>query len=929
VYLITGGLGGIGLVVAEHLARNWKARLVLIGRSELPSPSEWANIASGRSSHAHAAAVRKLIEIQSAGAEILTLAADVTSTESLKSVVQEAERKFGRIDGVIHAAGVIEDSPLQLKTRESAARVLAPKVRGTLVLDEVLNGKQLDFLVLFSSISAVLPPAGQVDYAAANAFLDAFAASRQNTTSINWGRWNVGMGGEAQPTHPLLDRTVINSPDETVYSGQFNCERFWLLSEHRLKNGKALVPGTGYLELATAALMRGSFAGGVVLEDIFFLSPMMFAADENKEVRVQLRRDRAGFRFSILANDGGWSEYASGHITRNTEKSPAPVKPDEIAGRCRFRTIEFDDSHRTRQENYFDFGPRWRNLNQIHIGEGEGLSELELRSEFRADLPGYQIHPALLDLATGSALYLIEGYEHSQSLYLPFSYKRIRVFKPLPAKMWSHIRSHQENTAQRDIASFDFTLFDDRGEVLAEIEEFSVRRMSEVAATGEIARPRATKMAEVTAASSASAGWIDPAIGAEALARVLSGEFRSTIVVAPGDIAPVKTTAAPATAAPSPQPGNEVETVLSTWWEELLGVERVGLDDDFFDLGGQSLVAVRLFSKIRKTYNLDLGLSVLFEHRTIRELAKRIRPAEIPVSRPAAIDSSAIVAIRSTGKRLPLFLISGLGGNVLNFQKLAKHLGEEQPVYALQPQGLDGKKPFLTRVEDMAAYYIAEIKHLQPEGPYCLAGYSFGGFVAYEMAQQISAAGGRVGLLGLLDTIEWHYLERIKDTLRLQDRFTLYKSRIDHVLFGEDRLDYLKERLNAQALKYLYFFYKTIGRPVPQTVGNITDINTFAAANYKPRPYAGTLTIFRSVKREALDGDDELLGWGGLAAGGFEVHDVPGTHHDMTQEPNVRILADEVGQCLARVVQEPSVVLRKTLDAPRGTEPASALTARS
>lgn len=906
VYLITGGLGGIGLVIAEHLAKQWQARLVLLGRTELPPQSEWGSIAKDQH-HRHAATIRKLIEFQVAGAQVLCVSTDVTSLDAVKNALEAAEKTFGRIDGVIHAAGVIEDTPLQLKSRESAARVLAPKVQGTLVLTELLKDRKPDFFVLFSSISAVLPPAGQVDYAAANAFLDAFATSVPNVISVNWGRWNVGMGGEGQPAHPLLDRTIVTSPDEMVYEGQFNCDRFWLLSEHRLKNGKALVPGTGYLELATAAMSRGSFGSGFVLEDVFFVSPMMFAASESKEVRVQLRRDHSAFRFSILANDGGWSEYATGRISRNLQDAPRLANLDEIRRRCNFRIINFDDAHRTRQESYFDFGPRWRNLKRISIGKDEGLSELELREDFRADLDHYSLHPALLDLATGSALYLIGDYEKSTSLYLPFSYKRIRAFKPLRAKMWSHIRSHQGNNAQRDIATFDFTLMDERGDILAEIEEFSVRRLTEAPAVAAAVRP-----AVAISAQTAGTKWIEPAKGVEALARILAGPIVSTIMVAPSEATISKAVAAKAEAVHAAGSMDEVETVLAGWWQELLGVEQVGLDDDFFDLGGQSLVAVRLFSKIRKTYDVDLGLSVLFEHRTIRQLSERIQPAQTSAPQPAPA-SSAIVPIRPSGKRVPLFLISGLGGNVLNFHSLSRHLGEDQPVYALQPQGLDGKKPFLTRVEDMAEYYIREIKQLQPEGPYYLAGYSFGGFVAYEMAQQISASGGRVGLLGLLDTIEWHYLERIKSTLRLQDRFTLYKSRIDHILFGEDRYDYVRERLNALALKYLYVFYKTVGRPVPQTVGSITDINTFAAANYKPRPYAGTLTIFRSVKREALDGDDELLGWGGLAAGGYEVHDVPGTHHDMTQEPNVRILAEEVRKCLNRAT-EVNVVLRTSLN---------------
>jgi acyl transferase domain-containing protein/thioesterase domain-containing protein len=905
VYLITGGLGGLGLVIAEHLAKNLQARLVLLGRTAIPPRSEWADLLEkNETADRVKQGIRKLHELESLGAEILTVRADVTRRDEVELAVQLARQRFGAINGVIHAAGVIEDSPLMIKTRESAARVLEPKVQGTLVLSEILRDRPLDFFVLFSSVSALIPPAGQVDYAGANAFLDAFATSQhdERVIAINWGLWrDVGMGARTIAPHPLLERRVVESAEELVYSSQLSGERHWVLNEHRLKSGAALVPGTGYLEMAAATLTRGAWGSGVEFQDVFFLSPLYCEAGRSKEVRVRLRGGRPGFRFSILSRETEWAENATGQIAVCKKNPPEDRNLAEISARCRLRVIRFDDAHRTQQEGYFNFGPRWRNLTAFHLGEREGLANLELGEEFSGDADGYLIHPALLDLATGSALYLISEYEGAKSLYLPLSYKKATFYRRLPLKFHSHIRSSQENTARREVATFDITLLDENGRVLAEIVEFSMRRIADAAsATNLPARTLAPALvAEEKLWETGQPRGISSLDGANAFNRILSAEVPPTIAVFAESL--ITTASAPTTTGTQTTDKatskDEVEAVLASWWQELLGVENVGLDNDFFDLGGHSLIAVRLFSKIKKTYRLDLGLSTLFEARTIRQLAQLIRQVGTP-SQAEPKKWSALVPIQAQGSRPPLFVISGLGGNVLNFEKLAAHLGEDQPLYALQPQGLDGRKPFLTRVEDMAAYYIDEMRSVQASGPYSLAGYSFGGFVAFEMAQQLLARGERVGLLGLLDTIEWHYVEQIKESLRPRERFALYRSRLDNIFFGEDRWGYLKRRFTAKSSKLVYRLFKTLGRPLPQSVGTVEDINSFAAAMYKPQIYPGVLTIFRSTTREPLDGSDELLGWRGLAAGGIEVRDVPGTHHNMTREPNVRVLAQMLRQCL-------------------------------
>jgi NAD(P)-dependent dehydrogenase (short-subunit alcohol dehydrogenase family)/acyl carrier protein len=198
VYLITGGLGGIGLVLAEYLAKTVRAKLVLIARKTLPARDEWNQwLKTHPEQDRISQKIRKVTLIEELGSEVLLISADVADKVQMKAAIAKVNDRFGTIHGVVHAAGVAGGGIIPLKTPKMAQAVLAPKTRGTLVLSRLLNEAQLDFFVLCSSINSLLGGIGQVDYCAANAFLDAYAHchhSRNNAISINWYAWQeVGM----------------------------------------------------------------------------------------------------------------------------------------------------------------------------------------------------------------------------------------------------------------------------------------------------------------------------------------------------------------------------------------------------------------------------------------------------------------------------------------------------------------------------------------------------------------------------------------------------------------------------------------------------------------------------------------------------------------------------------------------------------------
>ena len=466
-YLITGGLGGLGMAIADGLARSYRARLVLLSRH----------------GQADAAQQRQFAEWRQLGADVLVVAGDVTNRDSLRPALAQAKEKFGQLNGIIHAAGVLQDGIIQLKQKSVAQAVLAPKTAGVPILDELTRDQPLDFFALFSSVSAIAPPDGQVDYCAANAFLNAYAQSQpaeRNFIVIGWGPWaQVGMvapkteapagTGPAPFQHPLLERIELDTAARTIYSGTLGVERHWVLGEHHFHGGDSLLPGTAHLEIAVTALWKKIGRQPVALENIVFLAPLRVAPERPCVVHAELRQAGAGYQFSVTADD---VVYVSGQC--HAAPGPAPrIDLKAIEARC--PDVKKDGPKNVRQRGHFDFGPRWDSLRQIAFGTNECLGLVELPADYRSEAQTYAVHPALMDIATGVAMYLIPGYDKPGDLLLPFAYNQLTLYGPLPARLHSHTKLKHD--AGSDLISFDITLATDTGEVIAQIDEFTVKRL--------------------------------------------------------------------------------------------------------------------------------------------------------------------------------------------------------------------------------------------------------------------------------------------------------------------------------------------------------------------------------------------------------------------------------------------------------------------
>jgi len=326
-------------------------------------------------------------------------------------------------------------------------------------------------------------------------------------------------------------------------------------------------------------------------------------------------------------------------------------------------------------------------------------------------------------------------------------------------------------------------------------------------------------------------------------------------------------------------PSDELEKNLVRIWCAVLSKEKIGIRDNFFDLGGHSLLAARLMHRIEQTLGHRLPLAALLQAPTVEQFAALLRQDGWSAS------WSSLVAIQPDGSRAPFFCVHGVGGNVVGFRDLARHLGPDQPFYALQPQGLDGLRPCVTSVTEMAASYLREIRRVQPEGPYRIGGYSFGGLVAYEMAQQLLAQDQEVGLLALFDTYPGK-MESRSSQLRNLRKLPLKAAVSFLVKKGSFVLMTLRKRLELQML--------------PRPLRNVRQACATAAAGYDVQPYAGQVTLFRVKEKSVGSLNDPYAIWWRVAAGGVDLREISGDHLSLLKEPQVRLLAEELNAAIDR-----------------------------
>lgn len=536
VYLITGGLGGIGLALADYLVSQYQAKLVLVSRKP--------HLVQDR-----------LEQLCANGAQVHVEYADVADRASMECVIRAAAERFGPLDGVFHAAGVPDGSMIHIATREQIAAVLRPKIAGTTALYEVLADMQQPpaFLLLFSSISGTFGAFGQSGYAAANAFMDGFArahageSSAMRVVSMDWDAWKeTGMAVEAvnryngsdkddldapafkeghtdlplRITHPLLTyKSEAAGKTQTVYVSRLSAEHHWVLDGHRML-GSSILPGTGYVEILRASFEELTGDTGLNIVELFFVQPLV--VEEMCELRTVWSKNSSGWEFSMssIGAAGEWVQHAKGCAERLETQTDRTLSHAELnkLHNCLLAATVPAEAERSEEGTKvrMQYGPHWNNMRRVIRNENEAVAELSLPEDLARDSADYGVHPALMDRATS----LLNEQTEDSRAYLPFAYKNLQILRPFPTNLCTIV---QEGEHSEEARTYTCRITDLEGNVLMEIEEYVMRKVRDQSLSDKLPLEREGTL---------------PAVGNYRLGLAVPGELNSLHILSEYRIPP-------------------------------------------------------------------------------------------------------------------------------------------------------------------------------------------------------------------------------------------------------------------------------------------------------------------------------------------------------------------------------------------------------
>ncbi|MDE9539676.1 type I polyketide synthase [Xenorhabdus bovienii] len=658
VYLITGGLGGLGALVAGYLSEISNATLILTYLTGLPARNEWQSwLQSHPIDDPTSKKIAAILYLEDNGNQVHLAQVDICDYSGMRDLLSQ----FSQIDGVFHTAGIAGGGIIPLKDKADCARVLHPKVAGSLILHELLKNKQPDFFIMFSSITSIAGDAGRIDYCSGNAFMDAFAHYRNQyhkgrTVSINWGRWgDVGMAVNwsnqkkdrkdtiQEKVNSELLALVKREGLQEIYRVNLTIED-WVINEHRLVQQPTLV-GTTVLSLLHDWITHCKSGESLQVKSLFLTQPLIYHNGWPRLVNLFVIFENNSYKFSLKSRgilDKQWQEHALGVIGLSDHVSDQAAESlDTIRTRCTTKIPFHPLKAYLDTVGLLSLSHRWNNHQEMFQGDNnEWLIHIELDPAYSGDFTRYQYHPAIIDAASIRGIINVTKDE-----FLPISYGHVTYYSSLSPDCYAHVKLKGAYQPQDPSIVMDIIFFSTEGSPLLKLEKYTLIKLSPDNLSVESGYVLTNKEDTLPVKVNLADKDILFYEGLDALKRqFLHLEFDQLVVVTSDlhqlidESVPehndniVETLneternihTRPALSVDCVEPENDIEREIVKIWQLTLGIYGIGVDDNFTELGGNSLLAVQIISAVSNAFEIDIRVDLFYQDQTVRGLSELI-----------------------------------------------------------------------------------------------------------------------------------------------------------------------------------------------------------------------------------------------------------------------------------------------------------------